>query len=561
MIEAAPRRAPFPRLTQPSTTRPATPPSATRPSSGSASNSRPSAPSARIDASRSRGSSRTSAPSARTDRDIDRDGGAASLPLAPTRSIDRDKILERYGRAGSSGDSSRATPTERGPSSRTAPRETNSKGASGPSSSAKDSSRSERGDSSRAREPKSSSKGVSPESVRKARDDYRAKQGSKIAEQRSELTAKRNDSITSNRDSYRTQQSASEQKRQAAVIAKQTQRLRDLDARDPTTARIVRNQGERIASATNIAIGLSFSACSPWGWYLGWGSPWWACNSWGYYGGYWGANYGYWWNCGTYPYSWYCHPFAWSYYSSYRCWPYGISTWWPSSYSYGYSQPVYYSTILVDRYYDDDPVRTEVVYVDSTPEPSVPAQVGESVEYSAPVASVPSSSGATFERGPSSSARATTQYLSLGDTAFREGRYADAVHFYAKAVEFSPQDGVLYLVLSDALLATGDYHYGAFALRRALELDATLADQPLDKHDFYADPSEFDQQLQTLERYLADRSGDADARLLLAANYLFSGRAAYANDLLEAGASASVREEPAGKLILAAAKRVLDAKK
>ena len=31
--------------------------------------------------------------------------------------------------------------------------------------------------------------------------------------------------------------------------------------------------------------------------------------------------------------------------------------------------------------------------------------------------------------------------------------------------------GVLFLVLSDALFATGDYHYAAYALRRALELD------------------------------------------------------------------------------------------
>jgi len=50
---------------------------------------------------------------------------------------------------------------------------------------------------------------------------------------------------------------------------------------------------------------------------------------------------------------------------------------------------------------------------------------------------------------------AAQRYLELGDRAFREGRYFDAVQFYAKAVEFAPDQGALYLVLSDALFAAG----------------------------------------------------------------------------------------------------------
>jgi thioredoxin-like negative regulator of GroEL len=115
---------------------------------------------------------------------------------------------------------------------------------------------------------------------------------------------------------------------------------------------------------------------------------------------------------------------------------------------------------------------------------------------------------------------------------------------------------MLYLVLADALFSTGDYHYGAYALRRGLELDSTLLDKTIDKHSFYADPLEFERQLAVLETYLKDRPTDHDARLLLAANYLFGNRPAAAVDLLESAAGTAVRESPAGKLVLASAQKL-----
>ena len=151
-------------------------------------------------------------------------------------------------------------------------------------------------------------------------------------------------------------------------------------------------------------------------------------------------------------------------------------------------------------------------------------------------------------------ARASNHYLTLGDSAFRDGRYGDAVHFYAKAVEFAPDEGVLYLVLADALFATGDFHYGAYALRKALELDPTLLDLEVDKHEFYSDPADFDKQLATLESYLTDHPSDNDGRLLLAANYLAAQRPADAARLLEGAAGTAVREDPAGALIYEAAR-------
>lgn len=145
---------------------------------------------------------------------------------------------------------------------------------------------------------------------------------------------------------------------------------------------------------------------------------------------------------------------------------------------------------------------------------------------------------------------AAERYLGLGDRAFREGRYGDAVHFYAKAIEFAPEEGVLYLVLADALFATGDYHYGAYALRRALDYSPHLFDSQINKRSFYGNPEAFDRQLAVLERYVRDLPFDGDARLMLAVNYLFSGRAEDAVAILKAPEGSALLREDGVQLLL-----------
>jgi len=133
------------------------------------------------------------------------------------------------------------------------------------------------------------------------------------------------------------------------------------------------------------------------------------------------------------------------------------------------------------------------------------------------------------------------------------------VQLYAKAVDFAPNDAALYLVLGDALFAAGDYHYAAYVLRKAFELDDSLIHTAVDKHDFYHDPSEFDRQLDVLERYLLDHPTDRDARLVLAVNYLFSRRPSDASDVLRRPEASSLVAEEIGNLVLRAAEERLSA--
>ena len=244
---------------------------------------------------------------------------------------------------------------------------------------------------------------------------------------------------------------------------------------------------------------------------------WWP--NWSWHGG-WGSHY-----------SWYGWYGWWSY-----PW-YGYGPWWSGSY--------YTPTVISSTVYTTEIIETPVVY-------EVPAPIGDTVIAGAEIGSSAETQSALQ--------RAAVEYLSLGDRAFAEARYGDAVRHYARSVEFSPEDPVLHLVLSDALFATGDYHYAAHCLRRALELEPDLLEVEFDKRSFYGDPSDFDRHLLLLQGYLADHVLDDDARLLLGANYLFSGNPDETIALFSDTFGEAVQNSDAGRLLLAAAHRAIAAR-
>lgn len=264
----------------------------------------------------------------------------------------------------------------------------------------------------------------------------------------------------------------------------------------------------------------------PW-WSFGYSSSsWWFGMSWGWSGYYPSSCWSPMWTCSWMPY----YLYGYSYYYPQYCKP-------------SYYYPLYYSTIVHHVYEEDqgDEDVSVVVYADDQDDVIVSNEpVGEAAAIGSPLRS--------------SLEVAADRYLSLGDRAFREGRYTDAAQFYAKAVEYAPTQAVLHLVLADALFATGDYHYAAYSIRRGLELEPTLAQAVVDKHEFYTDPAEFDRHIARAELLLGENPEDADVRLVLAANYLFGNRSASAVDLLEKTPALSGSSDVAAKAILDSAR-------
>ncbi len=543
---------------------------------------------------------RRTAPSARTDE------RKAEAPSSGSRPIDRDKILERYQRPteGGGAEADAVRKAREGyraeQDAKNGERRENADAARAEAeriSKAREGYRGEQDAKNSAREKNASDARAEAERVTSARTGYRREQNAREAERRQNVgearveaareearnergagnvKAKRDQyragEIKSERDLYRAEAARKIDTRERNVAEARTRALRSAYAANPASGYGNWNRGRSLSSChgwgLNVGFGLGLSWCNPYGWY--WASncwPNWYWNGWGYTSNYW-----YWWGVGGYSYSRWCHPFSWSYAWNYGCWP-SYNAWWPSVWvTSAWAPPVYYANtvsggadVVVYDEYGNPEVEVYGGRVNVYQGQTQPAAVGEGVQlgssgnaYAAPVVDP---TVAKVLGGASDSTQAQLeQYLADGDAAFREGRYGDAAHYYAKAIELRPEQGVLYLVLSDALFATGDYHYGAFALRRALEFDPTLATAELDKREFYRDPAEFERQLQLLERFLADRPTDVDARLLLSANYLFSKRPQLAIDLLEAGSSASARAETTGQKLLDAARAALTKK-
>ncbi|MCB9913826.1 MAG: tetratricopeptide repeat protein [Planctomycetes bacterium] len=253
-----------------------------------------------------------------------------------------------------------------------------------------------------------------------------------------------------------------------------------------------------------------WNQCFPgwWSWWVGCTNWWYPCYGWNWS---WSVSWHHGWGWG----------FGWHHYSPYS---YASRCWWPT---YAYCTP---STLYS--------------YVE------VPVYVEKVVEVEPAVVAAP----AALPAAPTDLGhRASAEYMALGDRAFVEGRYGDAVHYYAKAIEYAPEDGVLYLALSDALFATGDYHYAAYALREALRESPELASLGIDKRGFYGVAGDFERQLTVLESYQKDHALDEDARLVLAANYLFSLDHERCLALLDHPLSEAVRGTQSGELLAAAA--------
>lgn len=299
---------------------------------------------------------------------------------------------------------------------------------------------------------------------------------------------------------------------------------------------VVRNPNRYYSGASHwsghrASLGFAFGHCRPfynwgfysypfyyscwyprWSWYSSWSFGWgWSCYTPSYV------------SCWWYPQRVNCYqPIAWD---AYDC-----EDWWDRPYSYDVWYSSYpRSTVIVHEVESEAPPATEVVGTE--PARKVVAHEEEVTP-----------------------AKLAEKHVALGDFYFKEGRFQEASESYLRALAYAPEDATIHFVLADALFATGDYHYAAFIIGKAMKLDADLARSTADKRSFYKSAKAFDDQVATLRGYLKDKPYDAAAWLVLGYNLKFSGDADGAKAAFERVVEVDPGNE-AAKLFLAALTR------
>ncbi len=211
------------------------------------------------------------------------------------------------------------------------------------------------------------------------------------------------------------------------------------------------------------------------------------------------------------------------YYSPFRHWHSG------HDYAFFYPEPVSYVYVPWGFYCDTTPVyvtrsvyvrRTVPVVVYETRETVTYDEVREVVEAEPAAEAV---DGGAVEPVPVAGTPATEKFLRDGSERFRAGEYYEAAVQFRLAALSAPSSPAPLFALSQALMALGQDAYGARVLRKALELNPGILEEPADIAGVYRDQAEFERVTGELEARAAAAPSDGDARLLLGAVRYFTG--------------------------------------
>ncbi len=125
---------------------------------------------------------------------------------------------------------------------------------------------------------------------------------------------------------------------------------------------------------------------------------------------------------------------------------------------------------------------------------------------------------------------AGSSYQRAAESAFRSHHYEDAIEWARRAAKEMPRDGRLFLLLSQAHLAVGEYRDAAGAARLGMSLLPTEDWGFVVEHfrDYYHD-SDYAGQVRRLRQFIAENPGHADAHFLLGYHWVFLGHSAAAN--------------------------------
>ncbi|MCY2965741.1 MAG: hypothetical protein NT069_19285, partial [Planctomycetota bacterium] len=128
-------------------------------------------------------------------------------------------------------------------------------------------------------------------------------------------------------------------------------------------------------------------------------------------------------------------------------------------------------------------------------------------------------------------------YVDNGEREFREGDYKGAIYSWKHALADDSDNGVLLLMYSQGLLATGQYNQSAGAAQRAIEIlpEEHWGVVVENFRELYGRPQDYTPHLRALEKAVKDKPEDPALRFLAGYHYHFLGYPKQALDQLDKG--------------------------
>jgi tetratricopeptide (TPR) repeat protein len=265
----------------------------------------------------------------------------------------------------------------------------------------------------------------------------------------------------------------------------------------------------------------------------------WADHNWHdhdhWHHGYWGGHYDNWWH-----HMWDEHPVAFGF---------GLTSWGLNRLDYWFGYDNYYNPY----YYESYPVGDSVVI-----DYSEPLIVYEQAAYSEPavVAASATEPAAATEPAiaPGAAPPATAEPADPGIVAFEEARssfiagdYDAALRSLNTALSYRPDDATLHELRALIMFATGKYRDAAAGLNAVLAVGPGWDWTTLS--GLYSNIETYTQQLRTLEEYVKQNPQAADARFVLAYQYITCGHTAPAASQLQKVVAANPKDAVATQLL------------
>jgi len=199
---------------------------------------------------------------------------------------------------------------------------------------------------------------------------------------------------------------------------------------------------------------------------------------------------------------------------------YGYYGPWSGSYAYGW--PYYYGdTMYSSSYFDPEAALPEAAPAEE-PDRREPATTPD---------------GLDFQR--------------RADAAFRQGRYDEAVRMANHAAVEMPDNGKLFLFMSQALFAVGDFGAAAGAAHQGMAMSDSKSWGTVVENfrQYYGNANDYTEQLRRLEKFAKEHPDAPYARFLLGYHYGFLGHEKEARAELAEAVKLEERDELAGRLL------------